>query len=117
MSKLKIEHGISRVRRVKLQTHIDQTVADDIQLMAEQTNNEQQYVVNELLRFALTQSEDFQQFKLERGTKDSRTTGNAKSVSPVSTTAPNPAQSLPKASSPPSAKPTALEDRMTPKEK
>jgi hypothetical protein len=113
MSKLKIECGISRIQRVKLQTHIDQTVADDIQLMAEQTNNEQHYIVNELLRFALTQSEDLQQFKLKRATKDSRNTPNAEPVSPGSTTDPNPTQSLPQASLPASA----LADNMTVKEK
>jgi hypothetical protein len=85
--------------------------------MAEQTNNEQQYVVNELLRFALTQSEDFQQFKLERATKGSLTTSNTQPVSPGSTTAPNPTQSLPQASSPPISKPTALADSLTVKEK
>jgi hypothetical protein len=67
MSKLKIEHGISRVKRAKLQTYIDQTIADDIALMADWTNNEQHYVINELLRFALMQSEDFQRFKTEQG--------------------------------------------------
>jgi hypothetical protein len=63
MSKLKLEHGISRIRRAKLQSSIDQTIADDIQLMAEWSNNETNYVVNELLRFALTQEEDFQKYK------------------------------------------------------
>jgi hypothetical protein len=63
MSKLKLEHGISRIRRAKLQSSIDQTIADDIELMAEWSNNETNYVVNELLRFALTQEEDFQKYK------------------------------------------------------
>jgi hypothetical protein len=72
MSKLKIEHGVSRIKRAKLQTYIDQTVADDIALMADWTNNEPHYVVNELLRFALGQSKGFQIFKTEQGTKPSR---------------------------------------------
>ena len=59
MNKLKIEHGISRIKRAKLQTYLDQAIADDIALMSEWTNNEHHYIVNELLRFALTQSEDF----------------------------------------------------------
>jgi hypothetical protein len=107
MSKLKIEHGVSRIKRAKLQTYIDQTVADDIELMTEWTNNEQHYVVNELLRFALTQSEEFQKFKMERGPKDSRTTGDAKSIPLVPTTVPNPALPLPKPSPASSAKPSA----------
>ena len=63
MSKLKLEHGVSRIRRAKLQSSIDQTVADDIELLAEWSNNETNYLINELLRFALTQEEDFQKYK------------------------------------------------------
>ena len=40
MSKLKLEHGVSRIRRAKLQSSIDQTVADDIDLLAKWSNNE-----------------------------------------------------------------------------
>ena len=63
MSKLKLEHGVSRIRRAKLQSSIDQTVADDIELLAKWSNNETNYIVNELLRFALTQDEGFQKYK------------------------------------------------------
>src|ERR1700728_4352620 len=68
MSKLKLEHGVSRIRRAKLQSSVDQTVAEDIELLAEWSNNETNYVVNELLRFALAQEEDFLKYKAERGT-------------------------------------------------
>jgi hypothetical protein len=67
MSKLKLIHGISRTRRAKLQSSIDQTVAEDIELLAEWSDNETNYVVNELLRFALAQEEDFLKYKTERG--------------------------------------------------
>lgn len=63
MSRLKLIHGVSRIRRAKLQSSIDQTVADDIELLAQWSNNETNYVINELLRFALTQEEDFQKYK------------------------------------------------------
>ena len=63
MSRLKLIHGVSRVRRAKLQSSIDQAVADDIESLAQWSNNETNYVVNELLRFALTQEEDFQKYK------------------------------------------------------
>jgi len=63
MSKLKLSHGVSRVRRAKLQVSIDQTVADDLELMAKWSNNETQYIVNELLRFAIAQEEDFLKYK------------------------------------------------------
>jgi hypothetical protein len=63
MSKLKLEHGVSRIRRTKLQSSIDQSIAEDIERLAEWSNNETNYVVNELLRFALAQEEDFQKHK------------------------------------------------------
>jgi hypothetical protein len=78
MSRLKLEHGISRIRRAKLQSSIDQTVADDIELMAEWSNNETNYVVNELLRFALTQEEDFQKYKASATTNTPRSAVAAK---------------------------------------
>ncbi len=66
MSRLKLIHGVSRVRRAKLQSSIDQAVADDIEMLAQWSNNEANYVVNELLRFALMQEEDFQKYKAGR---------------------------------------------------
>lgn len=90
MSKLKIEHGISRVKRAKLQTYIDQSVADDITLMSEFTNNEQHYIVNELLRFALAQSEDFQRYKTEHVAKHPEKIKDPHSHSFVSTIVPTP---------------------------
>ena len=78
MSKVKLEHGVSRIRRAKLQSSIDQTIADDIELMAEWSNNETNYVVNELLRFALTQEEDFQRYKASAATNTSRPAASTK---------------------------------------
>jgi hypothetical protein len=73
MSRLKLEHGVSRIRRAKLQSSIDQTVADDVELLAEWSNNETNYVVNELLRFALTHEEDFQKYKASAAANTMRT--------------------------------------------
>jgi hypothetical protein len=78
MSKLKLEHGVSRIRRAKLQSSIDQTVADDIELLAEWSNNETNYVINELLRFALTQEEDFQKYKASSTANPVRPASNTK---------------------------------------
>ncbi len=74
MSKLKLEHGVSRIRRAKLQSSIDQTVADDIELLAEWSNNETNYVINELLRFGLMQEEDFQKYKASSTAKPASST-------------------------------------------
>lgn len=78
MSKLKLEHGISRIRRSKLQSSIDQSVADDIEMLAEWSNNETNYVVNELLRFALTQEEEFQKYKVSRVANGDRSRSSPK---------------------------------------
>jgi hypothetical protein len=94
MSKLKLEHGISRIRRAKLQSSIDQTVADDIELLAEWSNNETNYVINELLRFALTQEEDFQKYKASAGANTARPASSTKSsptpIKPTTETASKP---------------------------
>jgi CCR4-NOT transcriptional regulation complex NOT5 subunit len=78
MSKLKLEHGVSRIRHAKLQSSIDQTIADDIELMAEWSNNETNFVVNELLRFALAQEEEFQRYKASSSATTARTASNTK---------------------------------------
>jgi len=94
MSKLKIEHGVSRIRRAKLQASIDQSVADDIQALAEWSNNEPQYVINQLLRFALAQEEDFLKYKASLAASPAKPTGGIKPAS-------SPAKSAQDASSKP----------------
>lgn len=78
MSRLKLDHGVSRIRRAKLQSSIDQSVVDDIELLAEWSNNETNYVVNELLRFALAQEEDFQRYKATSPVQAARFTSSPK---------------------------------------
>lgn len=87
MSKLKIEHGVSRVRRAKLQTSIDQSIADDIQALSEWSNNEPQYVINHLLRFALTQEEDFLKYKAGLAATPAKAPGGIKPISSPARTA------------------------------
>jgi hypothetical protein len=94
MSRLKLEHGVSRIRRAKLQSSIDQTVVDDIELLAEWSNNETNYVVNELLRFALAQEEDFQKYRASAAAHTARPAGGTKpavtSTKPISETVAKP---------------------------
>jgi hypothetical protein len=80
MSKLKIEHGASKVNLVLLKTNIEDGISQDIDLMATWSDNERRYIVNELLRFALTQNEDFMRYKAEL-TSSSRPTSGTKSTS------------------------------------
>jgi hypothetical protein len=86
MSKLKIEHGASKVNLVLLKTNIEDSISQDIEQMATWSGNERKYIINELLRFALTQEEDFQKYKASVA---------AKAVRPVSIL--SPAQSPDKA--------------------
>ncbi len=85
MSRLKLQHGVSRIRRAKLQSSIDQTVADDIELMAKWSNNETQYIINELLRFAIAQEEDFLKYKasLPTGSSAANTSDKKPEPSPI----------------------------------
>ena len=47
MSKFKIEKGISRITRVKLQATIEESIAADLALLGEWSNNDKNYIVNE----------------------------------------------------------------------
>ena len=89
MSKLKLEHGVSRIRRAKLQSSIDQTVADDVEMLAQWSNNETNYVVNELLRFALTQDEEFQKYKAGLSANPTRPASDTRRVPPPIKAAPD----------------------------
>jgi hypothetical protein len=68
MTRLKIEKGASKVRRVPLKTTIDGAVADDLALMGKWSENDTSYLVNHLLRFALAESAEFQRYKQSLGT-------------------------------------------------
>src|SRR5713101_3746496 len=63
MGKFKIEKGASRIARVKLQATIEESIAADLSLMCEWSNNDKNYVVNELLRFAVSEDTEFQAYK------------------------------------------------------
>ena len=92
MSKLKIEHGASKVNLVLLKTNIEDSISQDIEQMATWSGNERKYIINELLRFALTQEEDFQKYKASVA---------AKAVRPASVPSParSPDKSMPVAGS------------------
>lgn len=76
MSKLKIERGASKVRWILLKTNIEESIAQDLELMCRWSDNDRKYVVNELLRFALSQSGDFQKYKSEQQSATSGTGGD-----------------------------------------
>ncbi len=80
MSKFKIEHGASKVNLVLLKTNIEDTISQAIDLLASWSNNDRKYIVNELLRFALTQEEDFLKHKASLTTSAPRPVGGARSA-------------------------------------
>src|SRR5258707_12273178 len=84
MSKFKIEKGISRINRVKLQAMIEESIAADLALLGEWSNNDKNYIVNELLRFALSQDSEFQAYKESIGSSrpTPRVSGTPPSVRP-----------------------------------
>lgn len=92
MSKFKIEHGASRVNLVVLKTNIEATISQDIDLLVTWSDNDRKYLVNELLRFALTQEEDFQKYKASLAANTAWPVGSSKTTSaqtkPASETAP-----------------------------
>lgn len=81
MSKFKIEHGASKINLVLLKTNIEDTISQDIDLLATWSNNDRKYIVNELLRFALTQEEDFLKYKASSAANPSRHAANARAAS------------------------------------
>jgi hypothetical protein len=78
MSRFKIEHGASKAQMVMLKTNIEDSISTDIDLMCEWSDNERKYIINELLRFAITQEEDFQKYKSTRTSGSVRPTADAK---------------------------------------
>lgn len=96
MSKFKIEHGASKINLVLLKTNIEDTISNDIDLLATWSNNDRKYLVNELLRFAIAQEEDFQKYKASVAANPSRSAVSAKAalapIKPSADTAQKPDQ-------------------------
>ncbi len=86
MSKLKIEHGASKTRWVLLKTTIEEELSADIDTLCRWSENDRKYVVNELLRFAIAQAEDFQKYKAGLPGNAAHSIGEAPSVAGASKT-------------------------------
>jgi hypothetical protein len=66
MNKFKIDKCISRITRVKLQATIEESIACDLALLGEWSNNDKNYVVSETSAFALSQDSEFEKFDPDR---------------------------------------------------
>lgn len=82
MSKLRIEHGASKITWVQLNTNIEESIAAEIDLLCGWSENDRRYIINELLRFGLSQEEDFQKYKAEQHAKAPTKNASPKPVSP-----------------------------------
>jgi hypothetical protein len=78
MSKFRIEHRASKINLVLLKTNIEDTISQDIDLLASWSSNDRKYIVNELLRFALAQEEDFLKYKANLTPTAAQTTSGTK---------------------------------------
>ncbi len=91
MSKLRSNTAPARSTWVQLKTNIEESISTDIDLMCQWSDNERRYVVNELLRYALSQSEEFQKYKAGRQAKAIGSESDAKPVQPPIKPASDPA--------------------------
>jgi hypothetical protein len=64
----------------QMSQRIEDTISQDIDLLASWSNNDRKYIVNELLRFALTQEEDFLKHKASLTAASARPVGGTKSA-------------------------------------
>ena len=87
MSRFKIEHAASRINLVQLKTNIEDTISTDIDLMATWSNNDRKYIINELLRYAIAQEDDFQRYKASIATSTATRPANAARPQATSTPA------------------------------
>ncbi len=86
-----------------LKTNVEESISTDIDRMCQWSNNERKYVVNELLRFGLAQSEDFQRYKADSENKSTQTTAAANPI-PVGSRAATDQQGKPVAPAIPTTK-------------
>jgi hypothetical protein len=82
MARFKINRNIKTEDRHLLQARLESSLVEDINLICKWSGNEKNFVVAELLRFALSQENDFQQYKqsLSRQAGNLNTEANKKDM-------------------------------------
>lgn len=63
MARFKINRNINKEEKQLLQTKLESSLIDDVNLLCKWSGNDKNYVVAQLLRFALSQENDFQEYK------------------------------------------------------
>jgi hypothetical protein len=67
MSRFKINRNNNREEKQLLQAKLDASLVEDVNLLSKWSGNEKNYVIAELLRYALSQESDFQAYKQTLG--------------------------------------------------
>jgi hypothetical protein len=63
MGRLKITRNVNREQKQLLQAKLDSSLVADVNLLCKWSGNEKNYVIAELLRYALAQEPEFQKYK------------------------------------------------------
>ena len=69
MGRFRIARNINKEEKQLLQAKLDSSLVEDVNLLCKWSGNEKNYVIAELLRYALSQETEFQTYKgsLRRG--------------------------------------------------
>lgn len=82
MSRFKISRNNNQEQKLLLQAKLDASLVEDVNLLSKWSGNEKNYVIAELLRYALSQESDFQAYK-QTLTKQPATAGAAAVSEPM----------------------------------
>ena len=63
MARFKINRNTSKEEKQVLQVKLDTSLVEEVNLLCKWSGNEKSYVVAELLRYALSQETDFQEYR------------------------------------------------------
>ena len=63
MARFKIARNINKEQKQLLQAKLEASLVEEVTLLCKWSGNEKNFVIAELLRFALSQESDFQEYK------------------------------------------------------
>ena len=81
MARFKINRNINKEEKQLLQAKLESSLIDEVNLLCKWSGNDKNYVVAELLRFALSQENDFQEYKQSICKQPTSSNGDANSRS------------------------------------
>lgn len=91
MARFKIARNNNQEKKQLLQAKLDASLVEEVNLLCKWSGNEKNYVIAELLRYALSQETDFQEYRASIGQQaPNMAPGTAKAI-PISDHKPLPA--------------------------